>query len=785
MRRRTREERSAEARHVLLQAARLSEASLRISASLDIDTVLREVVDSARALTGARHGAVATIDDTGKPREFVTSGSGQGELRPPADGTGGQAPLELLRDLLGVPEHVRARHVPPGLLPPGISSLGMPMHHLDNHVGSLYLLEKENGQEFTTDDEDILARLAAQAAVAIDNARTYQAEQRARAGLEILVEASPVGVVVFDARSGNLVSLNHEAQRIVASLRVPNRPRDLPLEAITCRRADGREVPFVRFPASTSPAGGECVRAEELVLSAPDGHSITTLINATTIRSEDGAAASMVVTMQDLSPLEELERVRSELLGMVSHELRVPLTSIKGSAATLLRAPALLGQAEMREFFRIIDAQADHMRGLIADLLDAGRIDAGVLSVAPESSDLTGLVDQACNTFLSGGGRHAVLVDLPPSLPPVMADRQRVVQVLNNLFSNAAVHSPQSMPIRVAAELDGGWVAVSVSDEGGGVAPEHLPLLFRKYAGARDSARRVGGGLGLAICKGLVEAHGGRIRAASEGVGRGTCFTFTLPVAAVAEACTTRVQPPAPAQGHAPTPILVVDDDPQTLRFVRDALTGAGYTPLLTGDHRKLSGIIATERPALVLLDLVLPGADGIALMESVPGLSELPVMFISGYGRDETIARALEMGAADYVVKPFSAAELTARIRAVLRRRGESVRFVLGGLVIDYERRRVTVGGRTVELTPTEYELLTAMSLDGGRVSTYEALLRKVWGGRGNADRKSVRVVVNKLRRKLGDDAGESLFIKTVRGIGYRMPQAASRKPGRRDAAG
>ena len=152
---------------------------------------------------------------------------------------------------------------------------------------------------------------------------------------------------------------------------------------LTCRRADGRTVSLGEFPLAQELSRGETVRAEEIVLSVPDGRSVTTLVNATPIHSADGEVVSVVVTLQDLAPLQELERLRSELLGMVSHELRAPLTSIKGSASTVLDASSDLDPAEMREFFRIIGEQADHMRGLISDLLDAGRIEAGTLSVSP------------------------------------------------------------------------------------------------------------------------------------------------------------------------------------------------------------------------------------------------------------------------------------------------------------------------------------------------------------------------------------------------------------------
>ena len=413
---------------------------------------------------------------------------------------------------------------------------------------------------------------------------------------------------------------------------------------------------------------------------------------------------------------------------------------------------------------------------LTADLLDAGRIEAGTLSVAPEPSAVAALVDQARGTFISGGGRHAVGIDLPPDLPPVLADRQRIVQVLNNLLANAARHAPDTAAIRIAAERDGEHVAVSVADEGRGIAPEHLGQLFRKYAAAGEREGGVGGGLGLAICKGLVEAHGGRIRAESGGVGLGTRVTFTIPVAGPADAPALPRRPARRAAATDAVPILVVDDDPGTLRHVRDTLTDAGYAPLVTGDPRELSRILRTEKPRLVLLDLMLPGTDGIQLMQTVPELADLPVIFISGYGRDETIARALEAGADDYIVKPFSPTELTARIRAALRRRAAPVPFALGDLAIDYDQRRVTVGGRPVELTATEYELLRVLAQDAGRVLTHETLLRRVWAGRPAAGPKIVRAYVKRLRDKLADEADRPALIVNERGVGYRMPRPGDR---------
>ena len=754
--------------------ATLNAAILRINTSLDLDTVLHEVMDSARRLTGARYGVIATVDEAGAPRDLVFSGFTPEEQRELYTWPDHARLFEHFRSLPGplrladLSGYVHALGIEPARTF-SRTFQGTPIRHRGADVGSFFLAEKADGEAFTDDDEEVLTLFASQAAAAIVNARTHRAERRARADLEALVETSPVGVVVFDAESGRPVWFSREARRMVESLRLPGRPPEQLLEVVSFRRGDGREVSLSEFPIAQHLNTGETVRAEEVVLSVPDGRSVRVLVNATPIRTEGGAIGSVVVTMQDLAPLDEIERQRTEFLGLVGHELRQPLAAIKGSATTLLEDGAALDPAEMREFHRIIVEQADHLRGLISDLLDAGRIDSGTLSVAPEPSEMAELVERARNTFLGGDGRHGIVVDLPAGLPRAMADRRRIVQVLNNLFANAARHAPESSSIRVSAVREDAHVAVSVADEGRGVAPERLAQLFNKHAGAGAGAR-AGHGLGLAICKGLVEAHGGRIRAESAGPGHGTTVTFTLPVAGVPGAEAVAGPPPAAGEKGERTRILVVDDDPRMLRFVRDALAAAGYAPLVTGEPRELAHIVRTEKPRLVLLDLILPGGDGIELMRQVPELSDLPVIFISGYGRDEALARALEAGAADYIVKPFSPTELVARVRAALRRHEEPEPFVLGGLAIDYDRRRVNVGGVAVALTATEYELLRVLSLNAGRVVAYGTLLSRVWSGRSNADANLVRIFVRNLRRKLGDDAASPAWIFNERGVGYRM---------------
>ena len=773
--------------------SRLSEASIRITEDLDLDTVLQGVVDGARSLTGARMGGITALDEQGQLQDFITSGLTPEEHQRFLELPGGPeffaylsmipGPLRLA-DFSGHTMSAGLPAIDPPLGPVG-AFLGAPIRHRGERVGNLYLSDKEGGLEFTQDDEETLVMFASQAAMAMANARRHRDERRARSDLETLVNTSPVGVVVFDARTGVPLSLNREARRIVDGLRNPDQSAEGLLATLTLRRADGREISLAEFPLAQALSSGETVRAEEIIIGVPDGRSVTVLLNATPIMSDEGELESFVVTLQDMTALDDLERLRAEFLGMVSHELRVPLTSIRGSADTLMDAQDSLDPAEMRQFHRIIREQADQMQGLITDLLDVARIDAGTLAVAPESSDVAVLVDRARNTFLSGGSRHDILLDLPPDLPWVMADRRRIVQVLGNLLSNAARHSPAGYPIRVEAAPSGVQVEISVSDDGAGIAAERLPHLFRRFSrpGAEGPVRgTVGSGLGLAICKGTVEAHGGRIWAESDGLGLGSRFAFTLPAAETALPAR-----PASRSGGRAAPevrVLTVDDDPQTLRYVRDVLSEAGYVPQVIGDPEAVGRLIREEKPHLVLLDLMLPGTDGVELMESVPELAGVPVIFLSAYGRDQVIARALEAGADDYIVKPFSPTELMARIQAVLRRRAPVERpapsepCVLGDLTVNFAERRVSLAGRPVRLTGMEYRVLAELAANAGWVVTHADLLLRVWGPAHAGGSGPVRTIVKNLRGKLGEDAENPTYIFNEPRVGYRLGDEREPRP-------
>ncbi len=587
----------------------------------------------------------------------------------------------------------------------------------------------------------------------------------AQQGLDVLLNAVPVGMVVFDVATGRPRYFNQETRRIVDSLADPDQSLEALLEVLTFHRLDGRKISLSEFFSAQVLSAGEMVRAEEMVLQVPDGRQITTLINAIPVPDAEGGVATMVVTLQDMTPLEDLARQRSEFVALVGRELRAPVTSIKGAAAAALRTVDMRDLGEALQLFHIINDQVDRILDLISDLTDAARLDAGDLSMSPEPSDVGMLLAQARAAFLSAGGRNHVCLDLPPDLPRVMADFRRIVQVLGNLLSNAERCSPDAAAIRIGAAAEGLEVAISVTAAGSEVPPNICGACSGSSATRRTAAGWGGAGLGLANCPGVVEAHGGRIRVES-GPNQGIRFTFTLPA---------EVAVHSPASSRR-TRVLVVDANPVHLRQVRRDVTDAGCAVTTASEPEQALRLMAKQHFHLVLTSLVLPGVDAAAFVQSVLEVADVPVLCLSDAGRDQDIAKALEMGADDYLVRPYSPSELATRMRAALGRRAAArpteppEPYIRGALTIDFARRLATMDGQPLPLTPTEYGLLAELAAHADSALTYDHLLQRVWGWHNPGNPYVVRTHLMRLRRKLGEDGHNPSYILSEPSVGYRM---------------
>jgi two-component system KDP operon response regulator KdpE len=225
------------------------------------------------------------------------------------------------------------------------------------------------------------------------------------------------------------------------------------------------------------------------------------------------------------------------------------------------------------------------------------------------------------------------------------------------------------------------------------------------------------------------------------------------------------------------TRILIVDDEPKLVRLVREILTATNYQVLAASNGNNALETIAVEHPDLILLDLILPGdMDGYEVARRVREFSDVPIVMLTAKVREADILRGFEMGADDYITKPFSAKELLARIRAVLKRvKGEVVapaesEIVYGNLKIDLARRRVTLAGRQIRLTPTEYSLLHELATHCDQVMLHEQLLTAIWGAEYRNDLDYLRAYIHYLRQKLEPDPSNPKIILSTPGVGYML---------------
>ncbi len=232
------------------------------------------------------------------------------------------------------------------------------------------------------------------------------------------------------------------------------------------------------------------------------------------------------------------------------------------------------------------------------------------------------------------------------------------------------------------------------------------------------------------------------------------------------------------------TTILTADDDPQLLRLISRNLELEDYEVITASNGQQALEMIEFQMPDLVLLDVMMPKMDGFTVCQRVRAFSTVPILLITARGQDQDKVRGLDLGADDYLTKPFSVDELLARVRAVLRRTqfaaGEptqamSTSATIGELVIDYRQHLVSVAGQEVSLTPTEYRLLAYLAQNAGRIVTQDLLLERIWGAEYVGESHMLQVNINRLRRKIEPDPAHPRYILTKVGIGYQLANATN----------
>jgi len=345
----------------------------------------------------------------------------------------------------------------------------------------------------------------------------------------------------------------------------------------------------------------------------------------------------------------EVQRLKDELVSTVSHELRTPLSSVLGFSELLLTRQ--LSEEKRQLYIQTIYKEAQRLSALINDFLDIQRMEKGRLTYHFEEVNLGELAREVVATYSSLSEAHTLTLDLPPDLPPVQADPERLRQVLGNLLSNAIKFSPRGGRVNVSVQVEGGEVLVTVSDEGIGIPAEALPHLFEKFFRVDSSDQREirGTGLGLAICKGIVEAHQGRIWAQSQ-EGAGTTITFSLPL--------------MPRKR-----ILAIDDEEAIRELFQQLLGKRGYEVLTAANGQEGLSLIEAERPDLVILDIAIPEMDGYQFLKTMKddrGMKDIPVIAISGVDTD--IERLKELGTDEFLSKPFSSTVLMETVQRLLR---------------------------------------------------------------------------------------------------------------------
>lgn len=417
---------------------------------------------------------------------------------------------------------------------------------------------------------------------------------------------------------------------------------------------------------------------EHPVLRA-DGSRGWVVSRATPVLDAQGDIVEWLGSASDISArklaeeqLAQANQRKDEFLAMLAHELRNPLAPI-GAAADLLLLAAH-DEARVRMASEIVARQVQHLVGLVDDLLDVSRVTRGRVDLDCGPLDMRGIIQDALEQVrpLIEGRRHHLILQTTPYAATVNGDAKRLTQVVTNLLTNAAKYTPPGGEISASLKQDQTHVSVVVRDNGIGMSPELIDRCFELFVQAERTPERAAGGLGigLALVKSLVELHGGRIAAHSDGEGRGSTFTVTLSkIDSAASSGATASVCLAPAASR--LRVFVVDDNADAAHMLAMLIDGLGYQASVETRARRALERITAEQPDVCLLDVGMPDIDGHALARAIRGaMAEPPTLVaITGYSQPQDRFAALEAGFTDHFAKPVDSTKL-AKLLSSLRPR-------------------------------------------------------------------------------------------------------------------
>jgi PAS domain S-box-containing protein len=414
-----------------------------------------------------------------------------------------------------------------------------------------------------------------------------------------------------------------------------------------------------------------------------DGNYHPVLAQGVPIRREDGSIYAWAGINLDISRLKqsedalrEADRRKDEFLATLAHELRNPLAPVRH--ATHLLGLATATEAQRQWGREVIARQVEHMALLLDDLLDVSRITRGRLELRKDFVPLSDLVATAVETVrpLMDSKQHHLDVRLPPAPVQLHVDPLRIAQSLSNLLTNAAKYTDTGGRIALEARASGGGVAISVSDNGIGLARTALPQLFEMFSQVESAMERSQGGLGigLSLVRGLVTLHGGTVEAASEGLGLGSTFTIRLPATCVVEERPTEsVALSTPVLTGPTCRVLVADDNRDAAESLSMLLGFIGYEVVVAHSGREALDLALREKPQALILDIGMPELSGYEVAQGVreqPWGREALLVALTGWGQQDDMDRARDAGFDHHFRKPVDVRELQARLAAFCLRR-------------------------------------------------------------------------------------------------------------------